>query len=354
MKKTKLLSPISIYFLIMGSLFGFSLLVGVIVYYCNWWDYFNTNPDAFPAYCGITGIGCAMFCFLAAYLINYNRKWRKSEDLRSTGIRKDAIVVDLVVDPTNQSNSFGHVVCQEAGVSENPKMYNSFLMNYNYCVKKCPIGSLIPVYVDPQDPDHYFVDVDCAYTDEEQLQEICEDTNLEDVIEDNRVITFETCHPEYQSSSSGWTFVGVGVIILYFLIVSNKPKMGVSQIVGILLFALFGCVFLYVGISSIYQQKRKKKLSVLVVTGMKYQATLEDIVRHDVEKKQGKDLVRHVLYFKAVNPITGEEEKFHEETFDPRIRKERVESGVVDVYVDPNKPKDTFLYFSSCVLKLKG
>lgn len=187
MKKTKLFSTLTIYFLAMGILFLCALLGGVLVHTSNPEMFFGGNPDAFSAYCFICGVGSVPFLGIAAYLIYSHQKWRKGESLRDTGIRKDMVVVDLEVDHSSAGNStlFGWVVCQE--------------------------------------PD-----------------------------------------------------------------------------------------------------------------------------AHDRRR------VGHDLWFTAENPVTGKKETFHHWTGDPRIRKERVESGVVDIYVDPEKPKDTFMNVSSCVLKLKG
>lgn len=170
MKKRKLFSPLLMYFLIMGSICLCALLGGTIVYFGNPENFFNGNTEAFSAYCAISGLGCIMFYFMAACMLYAKWKWRKGEKLRETGIRRDMVVVDLEVDSTSSEQSFGCVVCQEPEESGNQKLYRSMQLAYNYCIKHCPIGSVVSVYVDSQNPEHYFVDVDSARTDKEQFQ----------------------------------------------------------------------------------------------------------------------------------------------------------------------------------------
>lgn len=86
---------------------------------------------------------------------------------------------------------------------------------------------------------------------------------------------------------------------------------------------------------------------------MKFEASLHELTRISKEKN-GRKRRGYRIWFKANNPITGAEETFIINSYNPRIQKDRVESGVMDVYVNLEKPKDTFMDASSCVLKLKG
>lgn len=348
MKKTKLFSTLTIYYMIMGSICFCALLGGVFVHFSNPENFFNGNPDAFSAYCAIFGGGSIMFLGITAYTIYANHKWRKGESLRDTGIRREMVVVDLEVDHTSNGKSFGWVVCQEPDESGNPKHYKSMQMAYNYCVKHCPIGSFILVYVDPKNPEHYFVDVDSAHIDKEQFQEMCEGTEIEQTIENNTVITFEDYHPENKKSTAGWVFVGIGLFIFYIVIFGKG-----NSISAYLFFSGMGIFFLTIGIYILYANARLRRLSKLVGTGMKFEASLHELVRISKEKN-GIKHQGYRIWFTAQNPITGAEESFSFDSYDPRIREERVESGVVDVYVNPVRAKDTFMDASSCVLKLKG
>lgn len=348
MKKTKLFSKMTIYFLIMGSICICVLLGVVFAYFSNPENFFNGNPDAFSAYCAFFGLGSIMFLGIAAYTIYTNYKWRKGESLRDTGICKEMVVVDLEVDHASNGKAFGWVVCQEPGESVNPKHYKSMKMAYNYCVKHCSIGSFISVYVDPQNPEHYFVDVDSAHMDKEQLQEMCEGTEIEQTIENNTVITFEQCHPENIKPTGGWIFVGIGLFIFYIVIFGEGGS--ISEYLG---FAGVGILFFAIGIYIIYEYARQRRLSKLVWSGMKFEASLYDLTRISKENN-GKKWRGYRIKFTAQNPITGAKESFSFESYDPRIREERVESGVVNVYVNPARPKDTFMDASSCVLKLRG
>jgi len=294
------------------------------------------------------GGGSIMFLGITAYTIYTNYKWRKGESLRDTGICKEMVVVDLEVDHASNGKSFGWVVCQEPCESENPKHYKSMKMAYNYCVKHCPIGSFISVYVDPQNPEHYFVDVDSAHMDKEQLHEMCEGTEIEQTIENNTVITFEQCHPENMKSTAGWIFVGIGLFIFYIVLFGKSNS--ISAYLG---FTGMGIFFLTIGIYIFYANARLRRLSKLVGSGMKFEASLHELTRISKEKNGIKQR-GYRIWFTAKNPITGEEESFSFESYNPRIREERVESGVVNVYVNPDRPKDTFMDASSCVLKLKG
>lgn len=351
MKKTKLFSLLTIYFLAMGILFLCALLGGVLVHNSNPGAFFSGNPDAFSAYCFMCGVGSVSFWGIAVYLMYSHQKWRKGESLRDTGIRKDMVVVDLEVDHGSGANStwFGWVVCQEPGESEQPKRYKSMQMAYNACVKHCPIGSIVSVYVDSKDPENYFVDVHSARTDQEQIKEMCEGTEIEQTIEDNTVITFKNCHPEKEKPTIGWILCGISLFIFYIVIFGNGASIG--SYVG---FTCMGIFFLTLGGLILYGNAKYRRLSKLVGNGIKFQAALDKVERNDRKDVHDRRKVGHDLWFTAANPITGEKETFHHWTGDPRIRKERVESGVVDVYVDPAKPKDTFMHISSCVLKLKG
>ena len=55
MKKTKVFSPLTIYFLAMGILFLCALFGGVMVHTSNPEAFFSGNPDAFSASCIICG-----------------------------------------------------------------------------------------------------------------------------------------------------------------------------------------------------------------------------------------------------------------------------------------------------------
>lgn len=202
--------------------------------------------------------------------------------------------------------------------------------------------------MDPQNPEHYFVDVDSAYTNKEQLQEMCEGTEIEQNIENNTVITFEHYHPENDKSTAGWIFSFIGLFIFYIVIFGNTNSIG-----SYLGFTAMGIFFLGTGILIFYGNARQRRLSKLVGSGMKFEASLYKVVRNDNERA-GRDQRAYVLCFNAQNPITGKKENFFIPTSNSRITEDRVESGVVNVYVDPKKPKDTFMDASSCVLKLKG
>lgn len=101
-----------------------------MVHFGNPENFFGGSKDAFSAYCTICGGGCIMFFGITALIVFSNKKWRKAETLRETGIRRDMVVVDLKVDPAGNDQSFGWVVCQEPGESENPKRYKSMKLNY--------------------------------------------------------------------------------------------------------------------------------------------------------------------------------------------------------------------------------
>lgn len=348
MKKTKYFSPLVIYFLIMGSICLCALLWGVFMHFNNPENFFHGSADAFSGYCTICGVACIMFSGVAAYLLHSHHKWRKAENLRDTGIRREMVVVNLEVDHESNGQSYGWVVCQEPGESENPKHYKSIKMAYNYCVRNCPIGSFISVYMDPQDPEHYFVDVDSAHMDKDQLQEMCEGTEIEQEIENSKVITFEHYHPENEKSTAGWVLLGIGLFIFYMVIFGKS-----DSISAYIFFTCLGIFFLVMGIGVIYADAKMSRLSKLVGSGIKFEASLHELTRISKEKN-GRKRRGYRIWFKANNPITGAEETFIIDSYNPRIQKDRVESGVVDVYVDPEKTKDTFMDASSCVLKLKG
>lgn len=274
----------------------------------------------------------------------------KDKKLRETGIRSEAIIVNLEVEKFNyKTNGMCYVVCKELENDKRPKTYKSSLMSYDYCVKKCPIGSFVPVYVERENSRHYFIDTECAYVDEKKFKKVCKDKKLEKLIEANRMITFENSHPEEVPLLDGWMLTVFGFLLLLLAIFQSRDFWVHSTPLGIC--AIF-CVL--IGVFVIIRQKaRLRKASALIKNGIKYQATLQDIKRRDIYKGWGRHIVRHKLYFTAKNPINGKEESFKQESCEPKIRKECVESGVVDIYVDPNKPKNTFMDFSSCVLKIE-
>ena len=351
MKKTKLFRPLTIYFLVMAGIFLCVLLGGVFVYFSNPENFFAGNPDTFITYCVVFGGGAVIFLLPAVCLLFSSQKWRNGEKMRNTGICREMVVVDLEVDPN--SKDFGYVVCQDPEEQEKPKRYKSIRAVYTYCVKKCPIGSIVPVYFDSQDPEHYFVDVDCARLDKEQLEVMCEGTELEQTIEDNCIITFENCHPEDQESTAGWVFCLIGLGILYVSIFGNTDSLGSR-----LGFGFIGVFIMAIGILIIYGITRQRKLSVLVETGMRFQANLYKVERNNDSRKSAsgtrKTIRAYDLYFSGQNPVTGKEEKFLHHTRKPKITEDRVESGTVNVYVNPEKPTDIFWDISSCVLRLKG
>ena len=302
MKKTKLFSLLTIYFLAMGILFLCALLGGVLVHNSNPGAFFSGNPDAFSAYCFMCGVGSVSFWGIAVYLMYSHQKWRKGESLRDTGIRKDMVVVDLEVDHGSGANStwFGWVVCQEPGESEQPKRYKSMQMAYNACVKHCPIGSIVSVYVDSKDPENYFVDVHSARTDQEQIKEMCEGTEIEQTIEDNTVITFKNCHPEKEKPTIGWILCGISLFIFYIVIFGNGASIG--SYVG---FTSMGIFFLTLGGLILYGNAKYRRLSKLVGNGIKFEAALDKVERHDSKNSHGRRRIGHDLWFTAVNPITG-------------------------------------------------
>ena len=197
------------------------------------------------------------------------------------------------------------------------------------------------------------VDVDCARLDKEQLKVMSEGTELEQTIEDNCIITFENCHPEDQESTAGWVFCLIGLGILYVSIFGNTDSLGSR-----LGFGFFGIFIMAIGILIIYGITRQRKLSVLVETGMRFQANLYKVERNNDSRKSAsgtrKTIRAYDLYFSGQNPVTGKEEKFLYHTRKSRITEDRVESGTVNVYVNPEKTTDIFWDISSCVLKLKG
>lgn len=197
------------------------------------------------------------------------------------------------------------------------------------------------------------VDVDCARLDKEQLKVMSEGTELEQTIENNCIITFEDCHPEDQKSTAGWVFCLIGLGILYVSIFGNTDSLGSR-----LGFGFFGIFIMAIGILIIYGITRQRKLSVLVETGMRFQANLYKVERNNDSRKSASgtrtSIRAYDLYFSGQNPVTGKEEKFLHHTRKPKITEDRVESGTVNVYVNPEKPTDIFWDISSCVLKLKG
>lgn len=284
---------------------------------------------------------------IAAEMICATRKRSKLEVLRYTGIRKNVIVTDFEFE--GHKDGLGYIVCQELENTRKPKTYKSSLISYDYCVKKCPIGSFVPVYVDSKDSGHYFMDTEYAYEDKEEFQKKCEDKKLKKIVETNHVITFEKEHPEETSLMDGWIMTIAGLVLLLIAIFEVIVLREAFPFIGII--AMF---LLFIGVFVMLRQKaRLRKASRLVRTGLKYQARLQNIKRKDFYGVRGHHSISHKLYFIAQNPITGKEERFKQATFEAKVRKECVESGVVDVYVDPNKPKSTFMDFSSCVLKLK-
>lgn len=197
------------------------------------------------------------------------------------------------------------------------------------------------------------VDVDCARLDKEQLKVMSEGTELEQTIENNCIITFEDCHPEDQKSTAGWVFCLIGLGILYVSIFGNTDSLGSR-----LGFGFIGVFIMAIGILIIYGITRQRKLSVLVETGMRFQANLYKVERNNDSSKSAsgtrKTIRAYDLYFSGQNPVTGKEEKFLHHTRKPKITEDRVESGTVNVYVNPEKPTDIFWDISSCVLRLKG
>ena len=197
------------------------------------------------------------------------------------------------------------------------------------------------------------VDVDCARLDKEQLKVMSEGTELEQTIENNCIITFEDCHPEDQKSTAGWVFCLIGLGILYVSIFGNTDSLGSR-----LGFGFIGVFIMAIGILIIYGITRQRKLSVLVETGMRFQANLYKVERNNDSRKSASgtrtSIRAYDLYFSGQNPVTGKEEKFLYHTRKSRITEDRVESGTVNVYVNPEKTTDIFWDISSCVLKLKG
>ena len=91
---------------------------------------------------------------------------------------------------------------------------------------------------------------------------------------------------------------------------------------------------------------------------MRFQANLCRVERNNDSRKRASgtrtSIRAYDLYFSGQNPITGKEEKFRYHTRVQRITEDRVESGTVNIYVNPKKPEENFMDVSSCVLKLKG
>lgn len=351
MKKTKWYSPLIIYFLIIGSIFLCGMFGCIISYVCNPENSVIGDLDTLGTACFILGIGCVMFLGCAIYMIMMKKKWIKKEVLRDTGVRRDMIVVDLEVSAGNTTNEkeFGYVVCREGENSEDEKIYKSLLGNYSYYVSQCPIGSFIPVYIDLQNPENYFVDVDGAYRDKEKFQECYEDTEIEEIIEKNSVITFATRNPESDKSRGAGVFIFIGLLIFYGIIVGKGDSISIY-----LFFGFMGALMLTIGIAIIYGNARQSKLSQLVQSGVKFQGNMQSIKRRDTRHENRADERGYYLVFSGDNPITGKKETFSQYIIDPRLREERVESGTVNLYVNPEKPKDVYMDFSSCVLELKG